>query len=454
MKKLLLLSVALSVCALSNAQWAVQGLGITQPSRGVSNIKIIDRNTVWIELSELTQEGNRLQQFSKTIDGGVTWKYGTINISRPTYIVSNLFPVSATTAWVTANSPAGNSGGIWKTTDGGITWIAQNTVGYKSTGSFINGVHFFDANNGISYGDPVSGIFEVYKTSNGGTTWTTVSGFSLPGALSGEFGYIKDIAAGNSFWFITNKGKIYRTTDKGLTWIKLNTPVSDLTEVGVNIAFSDNNNGIIYQEIYNQNNIDQYIYKTSNGGTTWSTRQRVDTKYVNDFSYIPGTTTLVGVETIFTSPNTAVSETGFSNDNGITWTKIDTAPKPGKLVLSFFDRNTGWAGGINTSVSDGIFKYTGPSIVGTSLVINDFNSTTEFSVFPNPTKGNIKLYSTKNTISNVTVYNMLGKEVHNAKFNNLSNDVNVDLSTINNGVYFMKATAENGVVQTIKIIKN
>jgi photosystem II stability/assembly factor-like uncharacterized protein len=454
MKKIILLNFALLICVLSNAQWAVQGLGITQPSRGVSNIKIIDRNTAWVELAELTQAGNRLKQFSKTIDGGVTWKYGTINISRPTYIVSNLFPVSATTAWVTANDPAGNSGGIWKTTDGGATWVAQNTAGYKSADSFINGVHFFDANNGISYGDPVSGIFEVYKTSNGGTTWTIVSGFSLPGALSGELGYIKDISAGNSFWFITNKGKIYRTNDKGSTWTKLNTPASDLTQRGVIIAFSDNNNGIIYQETYSQEGITQTIYKTNNGGTTWSTGQRVDVKYTSDFSYIPGTTTLVGVETLFTSPNTAASEVGFSNDNGITWTKIDAVAGPGKLVLSFFDRNTGWAGGINTSVSNGIFKYTGPSIGGTSLSIADFNSTSEFSVSPNPTSGNIKLYSTKNAVSNVTLYDMLGKEVHNNKFNNLSNEVNVDLSTIDTGVYFMKATAENGGVQTIKIVKN
>jgi hypothetical protein len=45
---------------------------------------------------------------------------------------------------------------------------------------FLNGVIFFDANNGVAFGDPEGGEFEIYTSNNGGTSWTRVAGGSVP----------------------------------------------------------------------------------------------------------------------------------------------------------------------------------------------------------------------------------------------------------------------------------
>jgi photosystem II stability/assembly factor-like uncharacterized protein len=460
MKKLFLLAAALSINSASNAQWTSQATGFTNQLRGVNEIKIVDANIVWAKAYDGIMTSNNIQEFTRTIDGGSTWTPGTFNISQPTYSINNISPVSGTTAWISALD--GNAlpavGGVWKTTDGGTTWTQQNTAAYQEADSFINGVYFFDANNGISYGDPVpaapGGKFEMYKTTDGGNTWTAIAAASIPAQANGEYGYNgqSNVAAGNSLWLVSNKGYIYRTTDMGTTWTRLSTPITDFGSAAVSgdLKFSDNNNGVILGRIRTgtaPNFVNTYtLYKTTDGGNSWSTGAAYTAPY-KSFSYIPGTSTLVGTGSTISGPTTTYYS-GYSNDNGTTWTQIDTGVQ--RESISFLNTTTGWASGFNiNATTDGIYKYTGPT-----LSITDFNSTTEFSVSPNPTSGNIKLYATKNAINNVTLYNMLGREVHNTKFNNLNNEVNIDLSTIDNGLYFMIATAENGGVQTIKIVKN
>ena len=71
-------------------------------------------------------------------------------------------------------------------------------------------------------------------------------------------------------------------------------------------------------------------------------------------------------------------------------------------------------------------------------------------IYPNPVS-NILTLNTQKEISNVSVYNMLGKELIHTVPNTISSDV--DMSTLQSGTYFVQVTIGN-VLETVKIIKN
>jgi hypothetical protein len=88
--------------------------------------------------------------------------------------------------------------------------------------------------------------------------------------------------------------------------------------------------------------------------------------------------------------------------------------------------------------------------VDTTLGTNSFD-TSNFVAYPNPVKDVLNL-SYKSAISNVKVINLLGQEVVNAKANTNTNDVQVDMSALNAGVYIVNVTVDD-TVHSIKVIK-
>jgi photosystem II stability/assembly factor-like uncharacterized protein len=472
MKKLLFLIAVLFINSNTKAQWTAQSYGFPKEAgeRRISSINIVDPNTVWA----LPVDGDdvRIQEFTKTIDGGKTWIPGKIDISNPTYLINSIYPTSATTAFITAVSPNQDppyTTEIWKTTDGGKKWEKNNATGFKNEGSYVNGVHFFDANNGISFGDPTTigtgKFFEIYSTSNGGDTWKAIPAGPGIEAVADEFAQVNQVSntsAGDSFWIGTNKGNILHTSDKGATWEKLKSPIKTFTDEAIgssSIRFSDKSNGIIW--FYDSRNSNTTIYNTSNGGATWTTGTKPnfvtlgnpskDNFLFLNFCYIPNTTKLIGIGGYSPNDTDYVTFTALSNDNGKNWEFLEKDKfRFGNDIISFYDKNTGWAsaGSIDDPTKEGIFKFDGQT-----LSISNFNTSSTFSVSPIPTTGNIKLSSAKSTIGKVTIHNVLVKEVFNNKFSNLNNEVNIDLSGIDKGIYFLKATAQSGAVETIKVIK-
>ncbi|WP_055434770.1 T9SS type A sorting domain-containing protein [Lacinutrix algicola] len=84
---------------------------------------------------------------------------------------------------------------------------------------------------------------------------------------------------------------------------------------------------------------------------------------------------------------------------------------------------------------------------GSTLSIVDF-TTTNFSVYPNPTNtGFVNITTTANEAINVTVFSILGKQVLTETINN--NTLNV--STLNAGVYIMTLN-QNGATTTKKLV--
>ncbi|MFH2096543.1 MAG: S8 family serine peptidase [Bacteroidota bacterium] len=323
--------------------WVEQATNFSTQYRGINYISIVDANTVWATAYDGSGNNANVQEFTKTINGGTTWTPGTINVGNTGLGISMIHAYSSTTAWLAAYpNAAGQTGGIWKTTNGGTTWVRQNSATYNNAASFTNVVYFWDANNGFCQGDPISGEFELYTTTDGGTTWTAVPGANIPDPLSGEYGYTRQIeVVGDVVWFTTNKGRIYRSTNRGLNFSVYQSPLTDFggASMSGNFSFSDANNGIIVD-------VNNAVYKTTDGGANWNSVTTTGTVFNAGLCYIEGT------DIVFSTGTTGST---FSEDGGVTWNPIDTEQH---TAVEFMNQSTGWSGWFNDSpTTKGIWKW-------------------------------------------------------------------------------------------------
>lgn len=434
MKKLLYL--LLIVPTVSNAQfWTEKATTFGSASRGINSISIVDANTIWAKAFDGSGGAiATIKEYTRSTDGGNTWTSGVMNLGLGTSSlgIGNIVAVSSTTAWVSVFPTSSGTGGIWKTTNGGTTWTKQATAFYNTPNqSFTNVVHFFDANNGVCQGDPAGGYFELYTTSNGGTTWSRVPSANIPANAADEYGITNffEVSSG-IIWFGTDKGRLYKSNNMGLSWTVSSTPLSNNL---FSFSFKDANNGLIV------NDSDGAMYKSTDGGVTWSSQAYSGTVFTGDITYIPGTSNLVS-----TGASPGGSGSSYSLDNGLTWIDIDNFQH---LQVEFLNSTTGFTGEFNaSSVTGGISKYSGTVLSTRSFEVSGL------SIYPNPINDMFIIQNENNIgISDLTITDVNGRTVKVINVNSIENEINI--SDLNSGIYFINITNDNGLAVK-KIIKN
>lgn len=133
--------------------------------------------------------------------------------------------------------------------------------------------------------------------------------------------------------------------------------------------------------------------------------------------------------------NLAANQTNISGTiSGLNWANGST------LWIKWIDANdTG---------NDGTYAIDNFSFTATTALSIQNNSISGLSVYPNPVKdGNLYITSNSNNAKTVAVYDILGKQVLNAKTSN--NAVNV--SSLKSGAYIVKIS-EDGSTDTRKLI--
>lgn len=423
--------------------WIKQNTGFSTASRGIDEIDIVSPYVAWAKAYDGVTPTNYIREFTRTTNGGITWMPGTITFTNSaSYGVSNIFAMNDTVAYACMFPISGTGGKIVKTTNGGTTWTEQTTAPFTS--SWADFVHFFNATDGVAMGDPTTsgGDFVIYTTTNGGTNWTQVPAGNIPNASGTEAGTTNFYdAVGNTIWFGTSIGRIYKSVDKGLNWTVVN------TGVGANQCyptFKDANTGFVVLAASPYT-----MKKTINGGATWTaiTPTGFFLKYPH-IDNVPGTAAMwVDVSA---GPGTGSS---YSTNDCASFLNIDTGSVQYTSV-EFFDINTGWAGGFNTSASDGgIYKWNYSVIVGQdeSTIIEE-----NIRIYPNPTNGmiNIDFGSIDNEIE-LIVYNLMGEQVLNKVVRaSQGQSTQIDLESCTPGIYFVSVINEGKhTVQRISVIR-
>ncbi len=135
----------------------------------------------------------------RTNDGGLTWSQSSVPGSN-----RDVSFINESTGWI-PNFP-----NVLKTTNGGDTWTSYNVT--SGPGSIFFGIRFVNANTGYCIGVDYSNG-KIFKTTDGGLTWFS----QVIPEVFGIYGlHFYDELTG---WAVGSGGNTFRTIDGGLTFV-------------------------------------------------------------------------------------------------------------------------------------------------------------------------------------------------------------------------------------------
>lgn len=306
------------------------GLNWIQKSVGtekdLAKVFFIDEQNGWIGT------GNNLNpspggSILKTTDGGETWTEINFGSLKPnfefTYLDALQF-LDTQTGFIVAGRY--NNNFILKTDDGGLTWsIRDSLISMGSQYHRWSDISFYDSFRGVVAGSEKN---KVKYTLDGGNTWT----YSTP-IQDGFFNDLRKviwvnestvllIGEGNEFWSIATP--VYRSKDNGQNWeVLTEKPAKSYNRVkdaykrdGLNIVAVGSNG-------FSQ----AFVYKSTDGGTTWKTRTA-------DFAYS------IKAVSGYNDKLCAIGNSGhiiISSDLGETWKIIKINPISSIQTIQFID---------------------------------------------------------------------------------------------------------------------
>ncbi|MBL0342398.1 MAG: T9SS type A sorting domain-containing protein [Bacteroidetes bacterium] len=224
----------------------------------------------------------------KSIDAGSTWS--PVFDQQPFMAIGCLVfePGNSNTIFAGTGDP-NISGypfigdGIWKSIDGGDTWVHIGLTNQR----IISKIVIDPTNSNIMYAGTMGIPFErnnergLYKSTDGGNSWNQILFISDD---SGIIDLVLDYnnpdilyAAGwnrirnnEESVIVGQAAKIYKSTDGGTNWNILTSglPQNDMSRIG--LTMSKTNPNVIYAAYVNDQLDFDGVYKTINGGSTWT----------------------------------------------------------------------------------------------------------------------------------------------------------------------------------------
>ncbi len=407
-----------------DTSWAVQVSGTADTLLAVM---AVDNNVVWASGKNggvfLTTNGGGIWKSA----GGGTLGSGTVNAVEAR---------DANNAFVAVFS--NNTGNIFKTSNGGSSWASVST----QNGVAIGGIQMRTSLEGYAVGTPTGTKWTVLKTTDGGGTWNSLATApaedSLTALAMGYYGPypVRPLGVqllGNTLWFGTISGAVYRSTDLGVTWSTATSTVP-LGGLHFNSLTAGLSGGLIRDS----------IRSTSNGGVSWATANPAGGQEV---------TCISGLGNEFWA--TTDKSIAYTNNSGGSWSYFTPghwgiiAPLNALAFSPAGSQINGWAVGD----SGMILHYRRTGVASASGAGNSVPSAFALSQnYPNPFNPSTVIRYALPGRSHVVIalFNTLGQHVATLVNGDLeagNHEVRFDGSNLASGVYYYRIQA-GGFVQT------
>ena len=135
-------------------------------------------------------------------------------------------------------------------------------------------------------------------------------------------------------------------------------------------------------------------------------------------------------------------DNSYLPNNGGEWSKYEaTVTAPAGAAKFYFELRT-YSGAITYWDDLSVIKNNSASLKNNAII--------GFATYPNPVSdGILNISSASGSVKNLTIFNLLGKQVLSSSFSGVNK--NIDVSSINTGMYILKVT-EEGKTATKKLI--
>jgi len=234
----------------------------------------------------------------KTTDGGESWtlinQYGGTGVLNSISVVGDgeIFALS-------------DYDGLVHSTDGGQSWNVitvnpNNDINQHGDLTFINSKVGYLSSRG--YLTDVGNYRKLYKTIDGGQSWSLI--YDNPEMTKGlmNFFFIDEYTGYSTH----PNAQISKTTDGGLTWTKTSFS-TNTDEAALKIVFPTAKIGyLISGNWINGNSQKGKLYRTDDGGLTWALEFQNDEGFLNDIDFIDAENGY-----LIASPNKVYKRTGI-----------------------------------------------------------------------------------------------------------------------------------------------
>src|SRR6266850_3745355 len=209
----------------------------------------------------------------KSVDGGATWAA----VNKGLIQTGTTSPVNVQALAINPLTPAtlyaGGFNGMFKTIDGGANWTSLNAAFPNPNGPFpltpyVNSIVVDPVTPTTVYAGTSFSSSGIFKSIDGGSSWTPVNtGLTFPNSTS--LLAIRTLAidanAPNNLYATTFNGVgVYKTANGGNSWSAVN---SGLTDLNTSMIVADPTvSGILYVGTASTG-----VFKTTNGGSSWAT---------------------------------------------------------------------------------------------------------------------------------------------------------------------------------------
>lgn len=430
--------------------WQVKGSNI---ERTIQSIEVVSETSAFIVGSGFL--------VAHTADTGDNWNILTQDLDATDADLRDIYFLNKNLGWV-----VGDDGTILRTENGGEEWIQLNSGVHER----LNSVFFIDDKTGWVVGR--NGL--LLSTHNGGESWGIVD-LSSTDELYAIYFLDK-----NSGWIIGGRS-LLKTTDGGQVWSQsyvheyhygmrsmfwINHTVG---LVGGYDIFRTTNGGVTWRQLYYRQN-EQFltdihfvndllgwaaghewivgaipqsrgiIYKTLDGGITWSEILKEASYFITKVDFATPTTGWV------------VGRNGLilrTTDGGENWEREPSKTSRDIQGLFLLDNTVGWAvgnGGMILSAKLSGVPYYDPVPDTYRLYQN----------YPNPFNSSttIRFAVPENTMVTLSIYNTLGKKVETlvSRFYGAGyHSIAWDASNYASGVYYYRISADS-FLQTRKLV--